>query len=258
MDPLSYYYESISDTQNYHSLRCKIKPYAPLHFHSAIELLLVQEGEMLAVINGKEHRVTAGHGCFIDKFSTHTLSETLPNTKVYVCMGNCELFDPVFSDVGGIPPLLFPFSEFDLLNTAIDYYREAPNEALQLAVFKGTIALLLARMAQSIPLLEANNSPASAEICTVLRYINEHFTEDLHLSSLAATFGYSPQYFSRFFHKYMNIHLTEYINIARANYAKRLMDGKKTVAEVAFASGFGSMPTFYRTYKKVFGTLPKG
>jgi AraC-like DNA-binding protein len=58
----------------------------------------------------------------------------------------------------------------------------------------------------------------------------------------------------------MKINLTEYIGIARINYAKKILDidRKKSVAEIAFESGFSSVPTFYRAYKKVFGTLPRG
>jgi len=58
----------------------------------------------------------------------------------------------------------------------------------------------------------------------------------------------------------MRINLTEYIGVARVNYAKKLLDTNraKSVAEIAFESGFSSVPTFYRAYKKVFGTLPRG
>ena len=56
----------------------------------------------------------------------------------------------------------------------------------------------------------------------------------------------------------MNMNMTEYVNIARVNYAKRQLDTDKSVAEIAFESGFGSLPSFYRAYKKVFGKLPRG
>ena len=93
---------------------------------------------------------------------------------------------------------------------------------------------------------------------SILHYINEHYAEPLSLRSLSREFGYSPQYFSKLFHKYMRINLTEYVNIARVNQAKRLLESKKSIAEIAFECGFGSTPSFYRAYKKVFGSLPRG
>ena len=56
----------------------------------------------------------------------------------------------------------------------------------------------------------------------------------------------------------MKVNLTEYINIARVNYARKLLSSDKNVSDVAFESGFNSMPSFYRAYKKVFGILPRG
>ena len=59
------------------------------------------------------------------------------------------------------------------------------------------------------------------------------------------------------FHKHMNVNLTEYINIARVNYARKLLSSDKSIAEIAYESGFNSLNSFYRAYKKVYGTPPR-
>ena len=56
----------------------------------------------------------------------------------------------------------------------------------------------------------------------------------------------------------MNVNITEYINIARVNYAQKLLADDKSVAQIAFESCFNSMQSFYRVYKKVFGGWPRG
>ena len=255
---MSYYYESKPDARNYHYVKHKTCPHAALHFHSAAELLFVRRGRMLATVRGEEHIIGEGEGCFVDKFCTHSFSELEEGTEIYVFVGNSEIFEPIFADVGGVPRVRLVFDDFALLDRVVEYYESAKNEILRLSTFKGAMTLIISRIAEINSLLPAENRDSSADICAVLRYIGEHFTEDITLGSLSAEFGYSPQYFSRIFHRYMNINLTEYINIARVNYAKKQLSGGKNIADIAFESGFGSMPSFYRAYKKVFGELPRG
>lgn len=255
---MSYYYESKADRQNYHYVKHKNGSFSQPHFHSAAEFIIVRRGRMLASVSGKEYIIGAGEGCFADRFCVHSFSEPEKDTEIYIFVGSGEIFAPVIEELGGVPDTKFTFSDFDLLDRVIEYYESAKNESVKLSVFKGAVTLLLAAVAEKNTLLPKSGRDSSADICDILLYINEHFTEDLTLDSLAARFGYSPQYFSRIFHRYMKINLTEYINVARVNYARKQLSHGKSVAEIAFESGFGSMPSFYRAYKKVFGELPRG
>ena len=124
------------------------------------------------------------------------------------------------------------------------------------ALFSGAVALLLARIAQSDTLLPRPSAGVSGLIQNVLAYVQERFSEDLSLSRLADKFGYSPQHFSRLFHKYLHISLPEHVNAVRVVHAQRLLDEGKSATEAAFESGFSSLETFYRTYKKAYGTTP--
>ena len=255
---MSYYYESRPDMPSYHYVKHKRGPFTPLHFHSATEILFVRRGRMLASVRGEEYIIGEGEGCFVDRFCVHSFSELEKDTEIYVFVGNSQLLYPIFSDVGGVPAVRFDFDDFELLDRVVEYYEKAKSEALRLACFKGAVELLLARRAEKNDMMSATERGSSTDICAVLRYIGEHFKEDITLGSISAEFGYSPQYFSRIFHKYMKVNLTEYINIARVNYAKKLLGQDKNVTEIAFESGFNSMPSFYRAYKKVFGVLPRG
>ena len=254
---MSYYYESRSDEHNYHYVKHKNGPFTPLHFHSASEIIFVRRGCMRASVNGEEHIIGEAEGCFVDRFCVHSFSEIEKDTEIYVFVGNSELFDPVFSDIGGVPSVKFRFDDYDLLDKVVASYDSAKNESVRLVSFKGAVALLIAGIASENNINDASEKGPSSSICAVLRYIGEHFNEDISLNSISAEFGYSPQYFSRIFHKYMKVNLSEYINIARVNFAKKLLDSDKSVTEIAFESGFNSMPSFYRVYKKVFGELPR-
>ena len=255
---MSYYYEARPDGHNYHYVKHKTTPFTPLHFHSASEMIFVRRGKMLASVKGEEYVISAGEGCFVDRFCVHSFSELEKDTEIYVFVGNSELFDPIFADACGVPPVRISFDDYSLLDMTVNAYDSAESEEIRLLTFKGAVSLLIARIAGENRVEPTPERGSSTDICAVLRYIGDHFSEDITLNSIASKFGYSPQYFSRLFHRYMKVNLTEYVNIARVNFAKRLMGSDKSVAQIAFESGFNSMPSFYRAYKKVFGELPRG
>ena len=255
---MSYYYESKADSKDYSYVNRKTGPHTALHFHSAIELLIVRAGKMEVTARGESFTVSSGEGCFIDSFSPHSCTELEKDTDVYAFVGSPDFFEPIFNDIGGVPDVKFKFEDFSLLDKLTELYFEASSDILRRSYFKGAAALIIARIAETSPLVMGGERSTSGDICAILQYIQGHFTEDISLVSLAAEFGYSPQYFSRLFHKYMKVNLTEYINIARVNRAKKLLSSGESVATIAFECGFGSMPSFYRAYKKVFGELPRG
>jgi AraC-like DNA-binding protein len=254
---MSYYYEKKSDQQNYYFANHKTNPFGAVHFHSAREIILVKRGKMRAYINAEKYAVNGGEGCFADSFCTHGFRDMEGDTEVYVFVINSKLFEELTADMDGIPPVQFKFSDFELLDKILGYYENADKEGVRSTVFKGIAAFLLSRIADENELVYKKESTQRSDICDILAYICDHFKEDISLQSLARTFGYSPQYFSSMFHKHMNVNLTEYINIARVNYARKLLSSDKSIAEIAYESGFNSLNSFYRAYKKVYGTSPR-
>ena len=91
----------------------------------------------------------------------------------------------------------------------------------------------------------------------VLLYINEHFAEDISLASVAAAMGYNSSYLSRAFRKSFSMGVSEYITMTRLRQAVLLMkEGRQSITECAYESGFRSLRTFYRVFEKEFGCTP--
>ena len=88
-------------------------------------------------------------------------------------------------------------------------------------------------------------------------YIAEHFMEDIHLTTLADIFHYSPSYLSRLYKKETGDSLTGAINHMRMLHAKSLLENTALpVAEVARQSGFYSTKYFLQLFKKKTGMTP--
>ena len=95
------------------------------------------------------------------------------------------------------------------------------------------------------------------QVEAALRYVEEHYAEQLRVGDLAAVCGLSETHFRRFFLKNMQLTPMEYVNKVRIREACRLMNGTaSSLEEIAMKTGFVSMSTFNRNFTRFLGTSP--
>lgn len=85
----------------------------------------------------------------------------------------------------------------------------------------------------------------------MLIYISEHFREDITANSLASQIGYSREYVSRMFNKYMKESIPSYINKTRIRYIeeqKKISD--KSLTQIVMDAGFNHTSSYYRFINK--------
>lgn len=94
-------------------------------------------------------------------------------------------------------------------------------------------------------------------ITSTVQYIQNHLSERMSISELAKKSGYSPEYFSRLFKRYIGLSPIEYINNLRIENTLRLMSTTElTVLDAAYQSGFQSSSNFYKIFKAYKKTTP--
>ena len=92
----------------------------------------------------------------------------------------------------------------------------------------------------------------------VYTYIERHYQQKITLEEVAAQVNMSKEYFSRFFSKIMKKSFFNFLNGYRIDKAcKLLRETDKQISEICYASGFESVPFFYRQFKKFKGCQPK-
>lgn len=93
------------------------------------------------------------------------------------------------------------------------------------------------------------------EICA---YIQENYADDtLSVARVGEKFGLHPVYLSRLFKMEMKEGVWEYITRLRISHAKRLLvQTDKKLEAVARETGFASVDTFSRSFKKMQGVTP--
>ena len=94
-----------------------------------------------------------------------------------------------------------------------------------------------------------NKSTESEQrIGLVCKHIHEHFTEEVSLDALAGMANLNKSAFCRFFKKMTGRTAVAYVNDLRVGKACQLILKDKSVAEVAYESGFNSLTHFHRCF----------
>ncbi len=91
----------------------------------------------------------------------------------------------------------------------------------------------------------------------VLQFLNTNYQRKIELGKVAEIANMHPAAFCRFFKEKTGKSLSGYINDMRIGYACRLIfDGKLSISQISFESGFNNLSNFNRTFKKHTGFTP--
>ena len=94
-------------------------------------------------------------------------------------------------------------------------------------------------------------------ILKVLLYIQSNLYEDLSLEELAHLACFSPYHFHRIFHGMVGETLAGYIRRLRLERAAQLLvQGDRSVTDLAFEAGYETVESFTRAFKSRFGIVP--
>ncbi len=95
------------------------------------------------------------------------------------------------------------------------------------------------------------------QIDMIIKYINDHYSDDLFLDKIAAEFNLSSKYLSRYFKEQTGENFVEYLQKLRVNRAKKhLGDLRIKISDIPAMVGLNSMSTFNRVFKKYEGLSP--
>ena len=233
------------------------------HWHTSIEIFAVMEGHLEFFMNKEEYPLKAGEQLIINSNEIHSIHAAERNKTVV---------------------LQIPLKQFENYFTAQRFIRfrsqdaEADGKLASLIkkLYKvytardtgyefGTMSLfyeIMYMLVKNYRLTEAHekeirHSRKLDTLSKITTYMREHYKEDLKLSDLAATFGYSDAYLSRMFQKYAKINYKTYLQDIRMAYAYRdLLNTDHTISQIALDNGFCSSRGFSGEFQKRYGVLP--
>jgi AraC family transcriptional regulator of arabinose operon len=100
-------------------------------------------------------------------------------------------------------------------------------------------------------------SSSMDRLSSVLKYIEDHISEEINVSQLANLLHFHPNYFTRIFKKYVGISPVQYINKVRLEKAKYFLKTSGShINEIARKTGFCDIYHFSKTFKSYTGFSP--
>ena len=116
------------------------------------------------------------------------------------------------------------------------------------------LALLAGRYSQRI----ANALFKDSRMQQVIKYIDNHISEDLRCSTLCREFNYDQSYFCRRFKAVSWLSLTQYVLISRLEkcVAGLVQNPNLTIVEAARSCGFNDVGYFCKCFKQHYGLTP--
>jgi len=97
---------------------------------------------------------------------------------------------------------------------------------------------------------------AHGNVRRVLSYIDEHFTENITLESIAEYFFMSKTYLCHVFKRHVGYTVTQYIIKKRVDLVTKLRQSGMPLKSAATAAGFKNYVSYYRAYRNLSGNKP--
>ena len=222
------------------------------HLHEYSEFLYCKKGSCTVIINKQEIKLLEKQLAWVSPNYVHQ----------YDC-SSAEVVCAVFSN-DYVPIFFNELKKRSLRATPIDVsdlsdvFEKLPslNNGEHLTVC-GYLNLIGAKV---IERSEFDNTRYTDGILyqKVVSYIAEHYLENITLSQIAKKFGYNEKYLTHTLHNLTGIHFRQLLTFYRINHAKELLKSRKdiNITTIATESGFYSINTFNRTFKKMTGRSP--
>lgn len=237
------------------------------HWHSDIELLYVMEGSIGVGSNMQYRILHSGDLSVCGSNDIHYYNSNNMESRVLLIICKPEFLDPLCTEGVRINPYSAVFSDTpekcrrsqrEIVTDITSNGIETNQPSLRLRVLE--LFLLIFRNSPSYYTSSLNRTvlySSANPIQIALKYIEDHFAQDISLDIISNKASLSPYYFSRLFKKTTGTNFKAYLNHIRINKAADMIrSSQKRIIDIAYETGFCSIRTFNRTFLAITGHAP--
>ena len=228
-----------------------------IHFHSNIEICIVEDGSVEALVNDSKKILKRGDVAISLSYDSHSYVSG-DDARYSVLLLPDDICDKFYA-VMQAKKLASPFlCDAECGTRIIDYLLQIKSDSANEFLRIGGVYLLLGLIKERLLVETFTDNADSVLLSRLLLYIHKNYNKKITLASISKAFGYHPSYISSYFKAGVNLSIVRYINVIRLKNAILLMQHKKhTVTQIAMDCGFSSTRTFYRVFRQEFGCSPK-
>ncbi len=243
----------------------------PYHWHSGPELIYTRNREITVTVDGVKNVVCPGEFILISSFALHAVVPSPDDIRqdVLGVTFQGKHLESVCPGIGGLHISRDADGATDdakqqMIQMCEQLRRHIERDGVAAEMNFKTNAILYAmldsmysefRIKGTFPTHQKREQ--LNKLANVLNYIEEHYRDDLSTQSIANEFGYSREYFCRFFKNYANQTFKKYLLDKRLDAAvAELQITNKAVGHIAMESGFPNEKAFYIAFKKKYDMSP--
>jgi AraC-like DNA-binding protein len=246
----------------------------PLHWHTAMEIIMPVRNEYTVVTDGISHTFQEGDIWVTSPGTLHELiappdGERLIILFDYGLVCNLKGMDSLIHSL--CPYALISRSKYPELNQTLRHILLQVSEEYdnQMPFTESSIYALMIQFfvafgrtsfsaEERFPGITTNKQHVYVEkFMNVCNYITDHCTENICVDDLADLAGFSKFHFARLFKQFTGMSCYDYLTRKRIAYAEALLiQPNLSITEVAMRSGFGSLSTFNRIFKNIKNCTP--
>ena len=244
------------------------------HYHEFCKVLLLVQGSGGYFVDGQRYLLQSGDIVLLDAHSIHRpeLVTDAPYERIILYISpeylrqqstpECNL-QSVFSGEKGHVLRLTGESRQKIFRLAARLEQDLEEDAFGREILSNAGLLrLLVEIGRNRENPETSGTspvvPKDKRIADILRYIDEHLSEDLDAEVIAKAFFISKYHMMRLFRRETGTTVHLYITQKRLVKARELMDAGMRATEACYRCGWRSYSSFTRAYGKHLGTTPTG
>lgn len=244
--------------------------YHPSHWHEELEILYPLNGEADIIVDNKKYRLPKKHVTVVESGKIHSTfsydssemflriyvsKECLQNyiPDITLCRIHCipeDISGEQFPEYYKICELLAELTRLYIYDTPF-FRLEAEGIVLQAA------ARLVRFFSRSAAPQAAADPLTMERLRSVIRYVEQHYQEQISLQDAASRLGISREYFCRIFKKNIGNSFLQYLNDFRlSKIYGDLQSTSLSVSEIMEKNGITSQKQFNQSFKKRYGCTP--
>lgn len=247
----------------------------PHHWHDDIEIIYLIEGNLKVGVNNQLYNLKENDIIIIPPGGVHYFLKEMEYSERAVIQFKMAMYDTFLTgnkDRVEIKPM---FSKCSFLSEGDEFYTLIENQIK--SIIKeyeekniGYKMFLKARLYDLTGILIRYINKDSENINfdkhkerlekleNVIEYVEKNYVNSIGLEEIANIAGFSKFHFTRFFKENAGMTFVDYLNNFRISMAEwTLINEECSITEVAFKTGFNSVKTFNRVFKKLKGCSPK-
>lgn len=245
--------------------------YSPVHWHSAIELIYILNGNGTIMIEGKDYPVVAGEFLVVDSnrmhetrcakasmmvmihFSRSSMKNFIPELEQYHF--HCTREDLQKEQLEGYLSVCEMLKKLPPLYVMQPTGYKLKSQAIAMEIFFELLNHFAVRDQGAQPV---ERTVVLERLGEMIEYIERHHTEPISLEQIASHFYLSREYFSRFFKQNMGVTFSRYVNQVRLMHIYQdICNTSDGILELAEKHGFTNYKLFSKMFQETYGCTPR-